>query len=294
MARRWIVFALNVAALFAGSTATAQQNRSPLLARIAEPQRNIEVFGQRLAYYEKGSGEPLILLPHLGWDSHMWARNFDALASNRRVIALDPLGQGASDKPLLDYRMATWTDTLDEFMRLKGVDRAVIGGTGMGGALAVEMALDYPKRVTAIIVGASNSGPGPKQGGIARGPPLSSLAASRELLEQNFFDKRLITDELVRERFAYRMRANDGYVIQRHLADHRLPYSAVELQRIRVPALFIWCREDAVTPLQWGRDFAAATPLGRLAVLERCGHLPAMEQPEAFNRVVNQFLGATR
>lgn len=294
MARRQFVFNLIVAVALAGSTSSAQSGRSPLLAKIAEPQRSIEVFGQRLAFYEKGSGEALILLPHLGWDSHMWARNFDALARNRRVIALDPLGQGASDKPLLDYRMATWTDTLDEFMRVKGIDRAVIGGTGMGGALAVEMALDYPRRVKAIIVGASNSGPGSKQGGIAGGPPLSSLTASRELLEQNFLDKRLITDDLVRERFAYRMRANDGYVIQRHLADHRPPYSAAELQRIRVPALFVWCREDAVTPLQWGKDFAAATPAGKLVVLERCGHLPAMEQPEAFNRAVDQFLGATR
>jgi Alpha/beta hydrolase family len=57
-----------------------------------------------------------------------------------------------------------------------------------------------------------------------------------------------------------------------------------------VPALFVWCREDEITPLKWGEDYAAAVPGAQLAVIEGCGHLPNLEKPEAFNRAVIEFL----
>ena len=63
-----------------------------------------------------------------------------------------------------------------------------------------------------------------------------------------------------------------------------------ELARVSVPALFVWCREDRITPLSWGDDYAKALPRGKLAVLDRCGHFPNIEQPAAFNRTVIGFL----
>ena len=94
----------------------------------------------------------------------------------------------------------------------------------------------------------------------------------------------------MRERFRFRLRTNDGYTVQRHLADHRAPYTRDELARIQVPALVVWCREDRITPLSWGEQYAAALPRGQLATLESCGHLPNLEQPQAFNRAVLEFL----
>ena len=287
-------FTMFAVAALTATTSSAASDRPPapsrLLTPIAAEQKVLNVFGQRIAYYEGGRGPTLILIPHLGWDSHMWGQNFERLAAHAHVIAWDPLGHGSSDKPMIDYQMNTWTDFLAEFMRLKNIERAFIGGTGMGGALAIQMALDHPERVSGVIVGASNSGPGPHLGGSRRDAPLSSLAGSRELLSANFFDQGLITETLVRARLEYRMRTNDGHVITSHMADHRPPYSVEELSRINVPAQFIWCREDELTPLSWGEDFARALPRGRLAVLERCGHFPNMEQPAQFDRAVIAFL----
>jgi pimeloyl-ACP methyl ester carboxylesterase len=45
------------------------------------------------------------------------------------------------------------------------------------------------------------------------------------------------------------LRSGDGYTVQRHLSDHREPYKPAELSVINVPALFVWCREDEITPL---------------------------------------------
>jgi pimeloyl-ACP methyl ester carboxylesterase len=61
------------------------------------------------------------------------------------------------------------------------------------------------------------------------------------------------------------------------------------LDRLR-PALFVWCREDEITPLKWGEDFASAVPGAQLAVIAGCGHLPNLEKPEEFNQAVIEFL----
>ena len=266
--------------------------RPRLLDTLLLPVRYERVFGQRLAYYESGprTAPVVILIPNLSWDAGAWAQNVAALARSYRVIVIDPLGTGRSDKPLIDYKMDTWTDGFAEFMRLKRIDRAAFVGAVMGGALAVEMALDYPERVSAIVVAASNTGPGPHEGG-SRTPPLGpSLAGVRASLLEAFLDSTLVTEAVVRARLAQRLGAGDGYTIQRHLADHRPRYTEAELARIAAPALFVWCREDRITPLSWGEDYANALPAGRLAVIERCGHYPNIEQPAAFNRAVTEFL----
>ena len=285
------------ALLSAHHSPNASQQRAPepsknLLAVLPVPPSYVPIFGQRIAFYESGPrrAETIILLPNLGWDSHSWAQNFSVLSREYHVIAIDPLGFGLSSKPLLDYKMDTWTDMLAEFLRVRGIPRATFAGAVMGGALSVQMALDHPDRVGAIIVAASNSGPGPQEGGMSRIPSEPSLAGTRANLLALFHDSALVTDALVRARFAFRLRTNDGYTIQRHLADHRVPYTREELSRIKVPALVVWCRQDRVTPLSWGERYAEALPYGKLVTLEGCGHMPNLEQPAAFNGAVLDFM----
>jgi pimeloyl-ACP methyl ester carboxylesterase len=268
---------------------STELQRPNLLLKLAAPRKTISVFGQPIVYYEAGRGRTLILLAQLGWDSQMWAQNMPALAAKYHVIAIDLLGTGESSKPHIEYKMDTWTDFIAEFLRLKRINKATMVGSVMGGALAVQFALDHPQMSEGLVCAASNSGPGKHEGG---GQPANwpSLAGTRRALMAWFFDKSLVTDELVRERFEFRLRIDDGYTIERHLSDHRAPYSIQELSAIRVPALFVWCRDDQITPLKWGEDYAAATPGGELTVIDGCGHFPNLEKPSEFNRSVINFL----
>jgi pimeloyl-ACP methyl ester carboxylesterase len=267
----------------------AQAPRPDILGRLAVPKQTILVFGQEIAYYEAGQGRAVVLLSNLGWDSHAWSQNMPALADKYHVLAMDLLGTGQSAKPPIDYKMDTWTDFIAEFLRLKGIEKATIVGAVMGGALAVQFTLDHPEMSEGFVCAASNSGPGEHAGGVATtGGP--SLAGTKRGLIVTFHDKSLITDKLVRARYEYRLQANDGYTIQRHLSDHRAPYTVQELSAIKVPALFVWCQEDEITPLNWGEDYAAAVPGARLAVLNGCGHLPNLEKPNEFNHAVLEFL----
>ena len=268
----------------------AASSRPNLLLKLSTPQKTITVFGQRIVYYEAGRGKALVLLANPGWDSHMWAQNLPALAQNYHVIALDLLGTGESAKPHVDYKMDTWTDFIAEFLRLKQIQRATIVGSVMGGALAVQFALNHPELSEGLVCAASNSGPGHKAGDAMAAGSSPSLAGVRRGLLAVLFDKSLVTDEFVRARFEYRLHADDGYTIERHLSDHRAPYTQEELSTIRVPALFVWCSQDEITPLKWGEDYAAAVPGANLAVIEACGHYPNLEQPGEFTRAIINFL----
>ena len=287
---RFRAASLLLVCLLATGVVAAGSPRPVVLGHLPVPAKHNAVFGQDIVYYEAGSGRALVLLCNLGWDSNAWSQNFPELSKHYRVLAIDLLGVGKSAKPLIEYKMDTWTDVIAEFLRLKHIPKATVAGAVMGGALAVQFALDHPELSEGIVCAASNSGPGKHEGGYAAlgGPSLSS---TRQGLLHVFFDKSLVTDDLVRARFASRLAAGDGYTIQRHLSDHRAPYSPQELARINVPALFVWCREDEITPLSWGEDYAAAVPGAKLAVLDRCGHLPNIEQPKQFNEAVAAFLG---
>lgn len=273
--------------------AGAESQRPNLLLKLTAPQKTTTVFGQRIVYYEAGRGKALVLLANLGWDSQMWAQNMPALVRNHHVIAIDLLGTGGSAKPHIDYKMDTWTDFIAEFLRVKGIRRATIIGAVMGGALAVQFALDHPEMSEGLVCAASNSGPGHDEVKQSAGG-WPSLAGIRRSLMAALHDKSLVTDELVRSRFEYRLRADDGYTIERHLSDHRAPYSVRELSGIRVPVLFVWCRQDQITPLKWGEDFAAAVPGANLAVIDGCGHPPNLEKPGEFNQAIINFLEKQR
>lgn len=78
----------------------------------------LTVYGQKIHYVEAGSGPVVILLHNLGGDVLGWDKTITQLSEKCRVIAFDQIGAGQSDKPLINYRPATWVD----FQR-KGIQR---------------------------------------------------------------------------------------------------------------------------------------------------------------------------
>jgi pimeloyl-ACP methyl ester carboxylesterase len=73
-----------------------------------------------------------------------------------------------------------------------------------------------------------------------------------------------------------------------YMHNPRLPHF---LPRVTNPALIVWGREDHVVPVECGEQYRRGLPNSKLTVLERCGHLPPIEQPEVFARLVLDFLG---
>jgi pimeloyl-ACP methyl ester carboxylesterase len=109
-----------------------------------------------------------------------WAFCLDALAATHRVIALDLLGFGRSDKPPIDYRIAGFVEVLDRFLSSLGITRASLLGHSLGGWVVATFALSFPDRVDNLIL---NNAAGIDEG--ARSAPRrSQYIDARELAQR--------------------------------------------------------------------------------------------------------------
>src|SRR3954471_24525851 len=90
----------------------------------AQTSKEVLVFGQKIQYVEAGSGPTVILLHGLGGSSQVWQFNIGALAEKFHVIVPDQIGFGKSDKPLVNYRIRTYVDFLDQFCKQLEIARA--------------------------------------------------------------------------------------------------------------------------------------------------------------------------
>ncbi len=297
---RWLralIFGLVIAA---GATGAAA--KSPLMPESSLPmKKTVPVFGQRIAYYDTGAG-PVVVLVH-GFASEArfdWGNVILPLAKHHRVIALDQIGFGASEKPLIDYSIQTYVDFLGEFLRVLNVKEFTLAGESLGGwisalytieALAPEnqgsFALPKPgKLVLEDAAGMAALGPAPLPAHVA------GTIAEAKGVAIVFHDKSRVTDEFVRDSFAMKMKANDGSTQRLLFGNPKLASEVVggRLSAITIPTLVVWGGSDEIVPLEQGRRYAAGIAGAKLAIVPECGHAPSLEKPEEFLAAVLPFI----
>jgi pimeloyl-ACP methyl ester carboxylesterase len=112
--------------------------------------------GYRLSYDEYGSGDrPVVLIHGLLMNRHMFERLGPALADRgHRVIAIDLLGHGRSDRPedLQRYSMPLFAYQVNALLDHLGVETAVVGGTSLGANVSLQMAVRFPERVEGLFI----------------------------------------------------------------------------------------------------------------------------------------------
>lgn len=257
----------------------------------------VTVFGARIHYVEAGSGEPLVLLHGLADDHTVWQSVIGPLSARFRVIALDQIGFGQSDKPLLSYRVSTFVDFLDAFMTELKIERASLAGNSLGGWVAAAFAIAHPERVDRLVL---SDAAGYAALAKAMDPRvLSALrSASREdirfLGPLTFQDKRFYED--VDLAFKQRVTAGDGYTNDK-VIDSIIRGDDVldgRLGAINKPTLVIWGRDDKLVPLSFGEQFHREIANSRLQIIDNCGHVPQVECPTQYAAAVLRFLSGAK
>ena len=257
------------------------------------PERVASIYGQSIHYYEAGQGPNLIFLHGLGADASSWALSIGPASQKFHVYALDQIGFGQSAKPFIDYRIETFTDFLQEFMKVLNIPKAVLVGNSLGGWIAADFAAHYPERVDKLVLvnaaGLRSQGP-PAKLPVDLNP--ASLGGMRSVLEIIFYNKQLVSEEVVRHVYERHLQSGDGYTIQRVLAGVFAgdQYENENLASIHAPTLAVWGREDALIPLSAGERFEKGIAGARLVVIEQCGHVPQLEKPTEFNAELLKFL----
>lgn len=238
---------------------------------------------------ERGQGESVLLLPGLMGQIHHWQSAVHTLGEFCRAIALElPIFHPG----LPEATIAELGRYVRCFLQAQEIPRAVLGGNSLGGHVALELAVNHPERVSGLILTGSS---GLFERGYTRGVPhRPSAEYVREKMLEIFHDPALVTPAWVEEvTRVVTAPASAMRVVQfaraakRHKLEEHLP-------NIRVPTLLVWGAQDRITPPEVAGQFHALIPDSRLTFLPDCGHVPMLEQPQAFNAVVRSWLEATR
>jgi pimeloyl-ACP methyl ester carboxylesterase len=257
----------------------------------------ITVYGAKIHYIEAGTGAPLILIHGLADDASIWDSVIPPLSARFRVIALDQIGFGRSDKPLLNYRVTTFVDFLDGSMTELKIERASLIGSSLGGWIAAAYALAHPERIERLVLSDAAG-----YAALAKTMDRRALSALRLASRDDirylgpltFHDKRFYQDlDLA---FKQRVAAGDSYTVGQLLDSMVRGDDALDnrLRMINRPTLVIWGRDDKLIPLSFGERFHQEIANSRLQIIDNCGHMPQVECPNEFAAAVLQFLNNTR
>lgn len=272
------------------------------------PLRTVTVNGYRVAYLEAGSGPPVILV-HGFWGAFwQWEYQQDPLAVSHRVITLDMLGSGMSDKPDLEYTPEEILEFFRCFMDAVGVERASIVGNSMGAGVAIGMALKHPERVDRLVliaglpdrVDEKVTSPLIKRAIETRAPVwaasfgnwLLGRSLTRTVLSEMVHDPQLLTPAVIER--SYRNRQRPGLVGPLLAVARSLPLwetgFARQLGQIRQPTLILWGAEDQVFPPQVGKQMHETIPGSSFELIPAAGHIPQWERPAMVNPILLEFL----
>lgn len=255
----------------------------------------VTIYGTKIHYVESGTGPVVVLLHGLGGNTTHWAYNINQLAQKYRVIVPDQIGFGKSDKPLINYRIGTYVDFLDAFLRELKVERASFVGNSMGGWVAAAYSLAHPLKVERLVL-VDAAGLAPAQDfdmSLLMNLNPSTREGMKELVSKVFYNKLIfMSDGFIDASMAARINAGDGYTIRSITESiiRREDFLDNRLSAIKAPTLIIWGREDGLLPLADGQRFQKGIPNSQLVVIEQCGHGPQIEKASEFNAAVLKFL----
>ena len=239
-----------------------------------------------VAYDERGSGQPLVLLPSGAHDRHDFDELRALLPERFRTIAVDWPGHGASPPLRSPASAMAFADVAERVVDALAPEGAVVLGNSVGGFAAARLAIRRPELVKGLVlVDAGGFGGRPlyvrafcalmaKPGFLRRIYPAFSARYMRA---------RTAADRRVRDVGVATTRADPGLrtVAELWAASPRpSTTSAPRRPSISAPTLVVWGKRDPVIPLRLGRRAVAAIPGAELLVLDT-GHAPHVSDPEA-------------
>ena len=252
-----------------------------------------------LAHVDAGSGPAVVLLHGYPFDNSMWGEQVDFLSlSGYRVIAPDLSGFGKTEANRTITSMADMARDVAALMDKLAIVDATICGLSMGGYVAFEFVHLFPLRVRGLVLADTRAPADNEQEKLGRAQQVEQMLAKgmTEIAEGSL--AKLLAPRTLAEKPAVVARVREmilradprgAAAAQRGMAARR-NYSA-DLAGIKVPVLIITGREDSIRPVADAEFMHQHLNDSRLEIIEDAAHMTNMEQPEVFNRALQEFLG---
>jgi pimeloyl-ACP methyl ester carboxylesterase len=237
-----------------------------------------------------------------------WLENIPHFARTHRVVALDLPGFGHSPLPSWRISIESYGRFLHRFCAALGIGDCAVVGNSMGGFVCAEAASGEPERFEKLVlVGSAGVSHARMRRQPAETMARMSVGAAPLMLrfqERGLRRPRLRTavfkglfhhpDQLRRELLLEQFHNGAGRPGMLPAVQGLVGYDILDrLEDVRVPALIVWGRNDRIVPPQDAVGFGQRLRNSRTVIFDDCGHLPQLERPVRFNRVLETFL-ATR
>jgi pimeloyl-ACP methyl ester carboxylesterase len=276
--------------------------------------RVVHQDGRRLSYQIAGPIDgPVVLLLHgLLSDSTTWQPAIGALAQRgMRVIALDQLGHGQSDKPPLRYSLDDFASSISAFLTTLGTGPVTVAGHSLGGAIAMQFAHSYPAQ-TARLVLVSSGGLGKQVHLILRWATLPGVSSLLRLTVNSRTARLYRAPKLHRalrlgpeavnnlSRMGRSLVSGEGRsafisAVRAAIRPTGQRGNMIELDYVAklIPTLIVWSIDDPIIPVSHAHATHAHLPNSQLALFEGTSHQPHHREPERFAQAVAAFIDET-
>lgn len=259
----------------------------------------LDCDGLNVHYYEEGYGTPVIFVHGIGQSIYTFRNNIEDFAACFRVIVPDLMGHGSTDGSDGDYLIEDYSEFLLSFMNALNIDSANIVGFSTGGVIAMDFALAFPERVKKLVL-LSPGGPTENYPSQIRNmtiPIISDISfitfsrnTIRNILNTAYFDKTLVTDEMVDVyyEFLHNKYARDAvYTTLNNWDDSEVHEN---MGAINCPIYIFWGENDQWNPLEYLESFEDAIPNVYAATVRNGGHMLHEEKYREINRKAIELL----
>lgn len=256
-----------------------------------------------------GPAAPIVMIHGIGAgvSSFMWRKNFDELAREFRVYAIDLLGFGLSDKPpTAPYSADLYVQLIADFIREVAGAPANVVASSVSAAYAIRVADEHPELIKSLVLVSPagierlNNRPGMAGAafyGLLQSPVLGTsfynvMASERSIRDYArrylFYDHRRITDRLVTNLYATSHQPGAQHAIAAFLSGYLNTDTRAAFSRLRQNAVLVWGKQDTTTPVELGLALVELNGNARLEIFDYCRMLPEQEHPEKFNALVKE------
>ena len=299
--------------------------RRPQIEDFAPPEEFVMVGSIKTHFIRKGdTGTAVVLVHGFGASTITWQKTLDALAPRYQVYALDMKGFGLTAKPKDgNYHATAYTDHLLGFLDAMKLEKVVLVGHSLGGAIAARLALLHPERVRSLVLidpapvalpknneailrraGVDVAKPGTAAEKAAKVnpvlasrllPALLRTTITRQTVETGlkvaYHNPKFVTPEMVE--IYYRPITIDGAA--EAMASMMNPPPKAEtplppITELKTPALIVWGGHDQVVPFSLFENYVQSIPGAQKTVFANSGHVPHEEEADAFNARLLDFL----
>jgi len=258
------------------------------------------INGVNLHYEVSGQGRAIVLCHGYTASHQVWVHQLPVLAGDYQVVTVDLRGHGSSDAPssVAAYSIPTLASDIRYLLEHLGISACCFVGHSLGGFVALQLALDHPQLIGALVLVGTSSGPIDIPGYAELRMQLEKIV-QRDGMEAAF-EHNALHNPMARKRFEKfpelrqtvkrRMLETslDGYIYAAQAMSQR-PVLTGRLGEISAPTLVVVGEEDN-TFRQPSEILANGIPHARLHVVPEATHTPQEETPEVFNKMITGFL----